>query len=70
MAQAAGALLGNMTEAWWFPTTGPGIETYDGSPLYNVGTPRSEPGCIVVNDAGRRFTVSTRRAIRGGRLRG
>jgi len=55
MAQEAGALMGNMTEAWWFPTTGPGAETYDGAPLYQVGTPRSEPGCIVVNAAGRRF---------------
>jgi succinate dehydrogenase/fumarate reductase flavoprotein subunit len=55
MAQEAGALLGNMTEAWWFPTTGPGTETYDGRPLYHVGTPRSEPGCVVVNAAGRRF---------------
>jgi succinate dehydrogenase/fumarate reductase flavoprotein subunit len=56
MAQEAGALLGNMTEAWWFPTTGPGLDTYDGAPRYHVGTPRSEPGCIVVNAAGRRFT--------------
>jgi succinate dehydrogenase/fumarate reductase flavoprotein subunit len=56
MAQEAGALLGNMTEAWWFPTTGPGDGTYEGEPLYYVGTPRSEPGCIVVNAAGRRFT--------------
>ena len=55
MAQEAGALLGNMTEAWWFPTTGPGAQTYEGAPLYHVGTPRSEPGCIVVNAAGRRF---------------
>ncbi len=55
MAQQAGALLGNMTEAWWFPTTGPGTETYDGAPLYQVGTPRGEAGCIVVNRHGRRF---------------
>lgn len=56
LASQAGALLANMTEAWWFPVTSTGALTYDGSPLHIPATPRSQAGCITVNRHGRRFT--------------
>lgn len=56
MAMAAGAALGNMTEAWWAPSlTIPG-ETYEGVQTHRYTTDlRSLPGSIVVNSRGRRF---------------
>ncbi len=56
MALEAGALLANMTEAWWFPVTSTGRLEYDGHPMHNVATMRAEAGCITVNRNGRRFT--------------
>lgn len=56
MAMEAGALVANMTEAWWFPVTSTGTLTFEGHPMHNVGTPRAEAGCITVNRNGRRFT--------------
>jgi len=55
MAMRAGAMLGNMSEAWWLPmielpesivSTGKQLLTYE----------RSLPGGIMVNSSGRRFT--------------
>jgi 3-oxosteroid 1-dehydrogenase len=56
MAMAAGALLGNMSEAWWVPAlTIPG-ETIDGAPMHRlmIGE-RARPGSIIVDRSGRRF---------------
>ena len=55
MAMRAGAMLGNMREAWWMPmiemptdivSTGQQLLTYE----------RTLPGAIMVNGSGRRFT--------------
>lgn len=56
MGLEAGAAVDNMSVAWAYPTTYDGKATYDGKPFYQQGTPRQEPGCIVVNRAGRRFS--------------
>jgi len=56
MALEAGALVANMTEAWWFPVTSTDRLEYDGHPMHNVATMRAEAGCITVNRHGRRFT--------------
>jgi len=56
MALEAGALVANMTEAWWFPVTSTDALEYDGHPMHNVATMRAEAGCITVNREGRRFT--------------
>jgi hypothetical protein len=54
---AVGAKLGNMDEAWWFPTARvPGEEWADGTPRYQLTlAERTFPGSIVVNRAGERF---------------
>lgn len=58
MGMSVGANLGNMNEAWWFPTAHiPGEEWEDGSPIYRmVWGPRTLPGSIMVNESGERFT--------------
>ena len=56
MAMAAGAMLGNMSEAWWVPAlTIPG-ETIDGAPMHRlmIGE-RARPGSIIVDRTGKRF---------------
>ena len=55
MAMKAGALLGNMREAWWIPVAElpPGINSMDR--LLLAGD-RSRPRSIMINDKGRRFT--------------
>lgn len=56
MAMDAGALLGNMSEAWWVPSLADPDEAYDGRPLHRTsGGDRSLPGSILVNRKGRRF---------------
>ena len=56
MAMEAGAALGNMIEAWWYPAAAIPGEEYDGRPLARfVGTERTAPHSIMVNRAGRRF---------------
>jgi succinate dehydrogenase/fumarate reductase flavoprotein subunit len=57
MGVEVGAKLGNMDEAWWFPTARiPGETWPDGSPLYRLTlAERTFPGSIVVNEAGERF---------------
>ena len=56
MAQAVGAALGNMSEAWWAPTlTIPG-ETYEGASVHRLLlTERVRPGSLMVDSSGRRF---------------
>lgn len=56
MALGAGAAVENMSSLWAYPVTYDGKSTYDGKPLHNQGTPRQEPGCIIVNKHGRRFS--------------
>ncbi|HEY4277010.1 MAG TPA: FAD-dependent oxidoreductase [Conexibacter sp.] len=51
----AGAAVANMTVAWAFPVAWDERTTYDGRAQHFLGTPRGEPGCIVVNGRGRRF---------------
>ncbi|MGI8491394.1 MAG: FAD-dependent oxidoreductase [Acidimicrobiales bacterium] len=56
MAMQAGAALANMTEAWWYPSYSIPGETYEGHQLHRfVGTERSAPHCLLVNQAGQRF---------------
>lgn len=56
MAMAAGAALGNMSEAWWTPTVHAKGDTYDGEPLYRpTSSLRALPGGIMVNRDGQRF---------------
>lgn len=56
MGMAAGAALGVMNEAWWVPVVRIPGEEYDGQPLArHIIDERSQPGSIMVNQAGRRF---------------
>jgi succinate dehydrogenase/fumarate reductase flavoprotein subunit len=56
MAMEAGAELANMTSFWGQPAlVEPGFE-YEGRPLPQMGSARSTPGVLVVNQRGRRFT--------------
>lgn len=56
MGADVGAKLGNMNEAWWYPTLGiPGEEWEDGSQIYRIPSDRALPGAIMVNERGDRF---------------
>jgi 3-oxosteroid 1-dehydrogenase len=56
MAMEVGAALGNMSEAWWYPTGAVPGETYEGRPLSRpLGMERSGPHTIMVNRRGERF---------------
>jgi 3-oxosteroid 1-dehydrogenase len=56
MAMDAGAALGNMIEAWWYPAAVIPGEEYEGRPLARfVGTERTAPHSIMVNRRGERF---------------
>jgi len=56
MAMDAGAALGNMIEAWWYPAAAIPGEVYDGRQLARfVGTERTAPHSIMVNRRGERF---------------
>ena len=61
LAQAAGAELGNMAEAWWCPAmTVPG-ESIDGETFHRlVLTERARPGSLMVDSRGRRFVNEAR----------
>ncbi len=56
MAMAAGAALGNMSEAWWVPALSVPGETIDGAPMHRlmIGE-RARPGSLIVDRTGRRF---------------
>jgi succinate dehydrogenase/fumarate reductase flavoprotein subunit len=57
MAMEVGAALGNMHEAWWYPTVAIPGESYEGRPFHRaMGPERSLPGTLIVNRRGRRFT--------------
>jgi succinate dehydrogenase/fumarate reductase flavoprotein subunit len=56
MAMEAGAALGNMIEAWWYPAAVVPGDDYDGRQLARfVGTERTAPHSIMVNSRGERF---------------
>jgi succinate dehydrogenase/fumarate reductase flavoprotein subunit len=55
MAMRVGASLGNMREAWWVPTIDVPHPEH-GRVAWQVNGERSRPHCVMVNDAGRRFT--------------
>ncbi len=55
MAMDAGALLGNMGEAWWMPASSDPTEEYDGKRLSKFTPGRGAPASIMVNRYGRRF---------------
>jgi succinate dehydrogenase/fumarate reductase flavoprotein subunit len=56
MALAAGAELGNMTEAWWMPAVGIPGEVLDDERFYRpLHVERARPGAILVDRCGRRF---------------
>lgn len=56
MAMAAGAALGNMSEAWWCPAYQLPDETIDGAPMARlILTERARPGSLIVDGRGRRF---------------
>jgi 3-oxosteroid 1-dehydrogenase len=55
MAMKAGAMLGNMREAWWVPVAAVPAEENPMERLLVMGQ-RTLPGSIMVNKQGRRFT--------------
>lgn len=56
MSMEAGANLGNMSEAWWFPGIHVPGEEYEGKPLMRLSlAERSLPHTIIVNKYGNRF---------------
>ena len=56
MAIAAGAQLGNMSEAWWCPSISIPGETIDGAPMFRlILAERARPGTLIVDGSGRRF---------------
>lgn len=56
MAMAAGAELGNMSEAWWCPTIRIPGDTIDGEPLHRlILNERARPGSLMVDRRGNRF---------------
>jgi 3-oxosteroid 1-dehydrogenase len=57
MGMAAGAQLGNMSEAWWAPAIGVPGEAVDGAPFYRMlFGERAQPGGIIVDSVGRRYS--------------
>ncbi|QIZ35960.1 FAD-dependent oxidoreductase [Saccharopolyspora sp. ASAGF58] len=56
MAMSMGAALGNMSEAWWCPTTPDPDAEIDGEPLDRMlFAERARPGTLMVDRRGRRF---------------
>ncbi|WP_165867556.1 FAD-binding protein [Paenibacillus pinisoli] len=55
MAMEAGAALGNMSEAWWYPAMQDPTFEYEDRVLNQLGSGRFGPNSIVVNRHGRRF---------------
>jgi 3-oxosteroid 1-dehydrogenase len=56
MGMAAGAALGNMSEAWWAPAMAVSGATIDGAPLYRMlFMDCAKPGGMLVDGRGRRF---------------
>ena len=61
LALAAGAELGNMSEAWWCPAMTVPEETIDDQPFHRlVLTERARPRSLMVDSRGRRFVNEAR----------
>lgn len=56
MAMEAGAALGNMSEAWWYPAMQDPTLEYEDRVLNQTGGGRSGPNSIIVNSKAKRFT--------------
>ncbi|HEY0942586.1 MAG TPA: FAD-dependent oxidoreductase [Steroidobacter sp.] len=56
MAMKAGAALGNMNSAWWYPAMCDESLRYEGAPVYHLGMGRNMAGSLFVNRHGKRFT--------------
>ena len=55
MAMEAGAALGNMSEAWWYPAMQDPTFEYEDHVMNQLGGGRNGPNSIVVNRHGKRF---------------
>lgn len=55
MAMEAGAALGNMSEAWWYPAMQDPTIEYEGHVLNQIGSGRNLAHSIIVNRSGKRF---------------
>lgn len=55
MAMEAGASLGNMNSAWWYPCMKDTSMSYEGEDVYHFGAGRNLAGSIIVNRNGKRF---------------
>lgn len=55
MAMEAGAALGNMSEAWWYPAMQDPTFEYEDRPLNQLGGGRFGPNSIIVNENAERF---------------
>jgi 3-oxosteroid 1-dehydrogenase len=61
MAMAAGAALGNMSEAWWSPALAIPGERAGGAPYFRMlFTEYTRPGSLMVDRSGRRFADESR----------
>ncbi|GEK34195.1 FAD-dependent oxidoreductase [Kurthia sibirica] len=55
MSMKAGASLGNMSEAWWYPTMVDPTFEYEDKVMGQLGGGRQGPNSIIVNKHGKRF---------------
>lgn len=55
MSMKAGAALGNMAEAWWYPAMVDPTFEYEDNVMAQLGGGRSGPNSIIVNKHGKRF---------------
>lgn len=55
MSMKAGAALGNMAEAWWYPAMVDPTFEYEDNVMSQLGGGRSGPNSIIVNKHGKRF---------------
>lgn len=55
MSMEAGAALGNMSEAWWYPSMQDPTFEYEGHIINQTGSGRMGPNSIMVNKYGKRF---------------
>lgn len=55
MAMEAGAALGNMSEAWWYPSMQDPTMEYEDRIMNQTGSGRMGPNSIIVNKYGKRF---------------
>ncbi len=68
MAMEAGAALGNMSEAWWYPAMQDPTLEYDGKPLNHLGSGRNLAGSIIVKTMALSFKALSKIIHTGGRF--